>query len=106
MIEAMALIAAVATATAVMLALGLRSSMRKADSLADVVKSQAVAVRAAQMAADQAMAVMKKAESERDKIRDASSSRLEALEKERVKLLKAGADPTEMAKAWNEVFSE
>ena len=106
MIQAMALIAAVATATAVMLALGLRSSMRKADSLADVVKSQAVAVRAAQIAADQAMAVMKKAESERDKIRDASSLRLETLEKERVKLLKAGADPTEMAKAWNEVFSE
>jgi len=104
--QALVLIAAVATATAVMLAWGLRGAMRKADSLADVVKSQAVAVRSAQVAADQALVVMRKAETERDKIRDASSSRLEALEKERVKLLKAGADPTEMAKVWNEVFSK
>ena len=102
----MTLIAAVATATAVMLALGLRSATQRADELAGVVKSQAVAVRVAQMAADQAMAVMQKAERERDKVRDASSARLEVLEKERVKLLKAGADPTAMAKAWNEVFSE
>ena len=104
--QVLALIAAVATATAVLLGWGLRGSMRKAASLADLVKSQAVAVRVAQTAADEAMRIMQSAERDRDRIRDESSSRLAVLEKDHMKLLKAAADPVEMAKAWNEVFSK
>ena len=104
--QVLARMAAGATATAVVLGLSLRKSIRKADSLADVVKSQAVAVRTAQIAADEAMRIMESAQRERDKIQKASSQRLESMERERVKLMKAGADPTEMAKAWNEVFSK
>lgn len=102
----LALVAAVATATAIVLGLSVRRYMREVQSLRDVIKSQAVAVRSAQMAADDAMRVMQKAQADRDSIVKESDERLKAMETQKIKLLRASVDPERMAEAWNEVFSK
>lgn len=105
MLQIMVIVAAVASATSVVLGLIVRNSARRRSELEGIVRSQAEAVRVAQRAADEAMRVMTEAKRKADAIREERDARLGVLEAERVKLLMAAADPKKMAEVWNDVFS-
>ena len=105
MLQIMVIVAAVASATSVVLGLIVRNAARRRSELEGIVRSQAEAVRVAQRAADEAMRVMTEAKRKADAIREERDARLGVLEAERVKLLMAAADPKKMAEVWNDVFS-
>lgn len=106
MLQVMVIISAVASATAVIMWTLAKKSTTRADELKLVVDSQAVALRIANRVADESRKVMESAQLKSEVILKERDRSVARFEKERVKLLKAGADPVEMAKVWNEVFGD
>tara|TARA_R110000824_G_scaffold330923_1_gene517679 strand:+ start:1164 stop:1484 length:321 start_codon:yes stop_codon:yes gene_type:complete len=106
MLQVMIIISAVTSATAVIMWTLAQKSTARADDLKAVVDSQAVALRVANRVAEESRKVMESAQLKSEVILKERDRSVARLEKERVKLLKAGADPVEMAKVWNEVFGD
>ncbi|ANS05339.1 hypothetical protein [uncultured Mediterranean phage] len=102
----MIIIAAVTSSTAVVLWSVAQAKGRELAELKELTEAQALSLRAANRAAEEARRVMETAQMRSEVILKERDRVVGRLESERARLLKAGADPVEMAKVWNEVFGD